>query len=243
MPVSEESGVHSVIWDRPERAAKGPAPAYSRAAIAAAAVSIADSDGADGVSMRRIAAALGTGATSLYRYVTSKDELLDLMIDAVEGEDGGPAELTEDWREDLTAVAYRMRATIRRHPWMATLVAGRPNLGPNRLATTEQGLAALDPLRLDIDEQLAIMVTIEAFVRGYALGEFAEEEATRRSGVTMEMWMESYTHYMRAIIDEGRHPHVAQVVIDATTPHAPDRADLGFAKGLARILNGIEADL
>jgi len=243
MPASEESGVYPVIWDRPERAAKGPAPAYSRAAIARAAVAIADSDGVEGVSMRRIAAALGTGATSLYRYVTSKQELLDLMVDEVEGEDGGLPELTGDWREDLTSLAYRTRGVVRRHPWMAIVAAGRPNLGPNRLAMMERGLAALDPLNLDIDEQLIIMLTIEAFVRGYALSEFAEEEAKRRSGATVEQWMASYTHYMRSIIDEGLHPHVARVVIDATTPHAADRVDLGFARGLERILNGIAADI
>ncbi|MFZ0668631.1 MAG: TetR/AcrR family transcriptional regulator [Acidimicrobiales bacterium] len=242
MSAPEESGVYSVIWDRPERAAKGPAPAYSRAAIAAAAVAIADSDGAEGVSMRRIAAALGTGATSLYRYVTSKDELLDLMIDSVEGEEGVP-ELTGDWREDLISLASRMRGVIRQHPWMATIAAGRPNLGPNRLVLMERGLAALDPLDLDIDEQLVIMMTIEAFVRGYALSEFAEEEGTLRSGVTVEQWMASYSDYMRTIIEEGLHPHVARVVIDATGPHAPDRVELGFARGLGRILNGIAADL
>ena len=77
-----------MIWARPERAAKGPAPSRSRAQIAAAAVQLADDEGLEAVSMRKVAAALGIGAASLYRYIESKDELYELMVDHVEGEDG-----------------------------------------------------------------------------------------------------------------------------------------------------------
>src|SRR6202167_3531352 len=94
---------HTVIWARPERAAKGPAPSRSRAQIATAAVELADAEGLEAVSMRRVATALGIGAASLYRYLESKDELYDLMVDHVEGEDGPPPPLTGDWRADLSA--------------------------------------------------------------------------------------------------------------------------------------------
>ena len=81
------SSSHGVIWDRPERAARGPAPSLSREEIATAAVTLADARGIEAVSMRALAVELGVGATSLYRYVARKDELIELMVDAVMGDD------------------------------------------------------------------------------------------------------------------------------------------------------------
>jgi AcrR family transcriptional regulator len=161
---------HTVVWARPERAAKGPAPSRSRAQIAAAAVALADAEGLEAVSMRRVAAELGIGAASLYRYVLRKDELYDLMVDLAEGEDGPPAPLTGDRRADLTAIAHRTRAVIHRHPWMATLAPGRPPYGPNSLVRAEHFLAALDGLGMDIDEMFTASEVLQAFVRGYVVG-------------------------------------------------------------------------
>ena len=72
-----------IIWERPERATRGPAPSLSRQEIATAAVTLADRRGIEAVSMRSLAVELGVGATSLYRYVVRKDELIELMVDAV----------------------------------------------------------------------------------------------------------------------------------------------------------------
>lgn len=77
--------VPEVIWARPERAGRGPKPAFSRADIAAAAVRIADAEGFDAVSMRKVAAELGCGTMSLYNYVPRKEDLYELMLDAVSG--------------------------------------------------------------------------------------------------------------------------------------------------------------
>ena len=74
------------IWDVPEYGGRGPRPRHSRAAIAAAAVSLADAEGIDAVTMRRVAAGLGMGTMSLYNYVPSKEHLVQLMIDQVSGE-------------------------------------------------------------------------------------------------------------------------------------------------------------
>jgi AcrR family transcriptional regulator len=81
------SASRGVIWDRPERASRGPAPSLSRDEITAAAVAMADTRGIEAVSMRTLAVQLGVGAASLYRYVDRKDELIDLMVDAVMGAD------------------------------------------------------------------------------------------------------------------------------------------------------------
>jgi AcrR family transcriptional regulator len=238
-PEDEESREYTVIWARPERAAKGPAPSRSRPQIAVVGVQLADDEGLEAVSMRRVAAALGIGAASLYRYIESKDELYELMVDHVEGEDGPPPPLTGDWRADLSTFAHKTRGSIHRHPWMASLAAGRPTFGPNSLAWAEHSLAAIDRLGLSIDEMLMAGEILRAFVRGYVIGEMAEQQALQRAGLTMDQWMHALGPYMLSVVDQGKHPFLARVMMDADTPHAQDRDDLVFAAGLERILDGI----
>ena len=235
----DRSRNRTVIWARPERAAKGPAPSRSRAQISAAAVELADAEGLEAVSMRKVAAMLGVGAASLYRYIENKDELYDLMIDHVEGEDGPPPPLTGAWRVDLTRSRTRTRNSIHRHPWIASLAAGRPAFGPNSLAWAEQGIAAVDGLGLTIDEMLVFGEILRAFVRGFAIGELAGQQALQRAGLTMDQWMDLYGPYMLSVVERGNHPLLARVIIEAETPHAPDRNDLVFTAGLARILDGL----
>jgi AcrR family transcriptional regulator len=176
------------IWMRPERAARGPRPAHSRADIAAVAIHVADAEGIEAVSLRRVAGELGTGTTSLYRYIANKDELFDLMIDSAAGERDPPAP-TGDWRADLQAIAYENRAMVLRHPWLATLPATlpatRPALGPNSLAWLEAAYATADVLGLNADEVLSQVGTLLTFVRGHVIDELAEQEAARRSGMDM----------------------------------------------------------
>src|ERR1700722_17086262 len=93
---------------------------------------IADAEGLDALSMRRIAADLQSGTTSLYRHVSSRDELIDLMLDAAYG-DEPLADLTGDWRVDLAAMSGRLRTTVLRHPWIGGAITTRPALGPNAL--------------------------------------------------------------------------------------------------------------
>jgi AcrR family transcriptional regulator len=234
---------YEVVWTRPERAGKGPAPSHSRAEITAAAIALADAEGIEAVSMRKVAAHLGAGTGTLYRYLARKDDLLDLMIDAVEGEDGGPAPLRGDWRQDLHAYAYRARSIMHRHPWLAVLAAGRPTLGPNGLRLSERTLEAIAGLGLTIDEMLVSLNTLQAFVRGYTLGELAGEAAISRSGVDRDQWMTAHAPYMEQIVHEGRHPLVTRVVLDAEAPHADDRDERGFELGLERVLDGLSAGL
>ncbi len=189
--------------------------------------------------MRRVAMMLGIGAASLYRYIERKDELYDLMIDHVEGEDGPPPTLTGDWRADLTELARKIRASIHHHPWMASLAAGRPTFGPNSLAWAEHGLAAMDGLGLGIDEMLMAGEILQAFVRGYAIGELAEQQALQRAGLTRDQWMHAFGPYMMSVVEAGAHPLLSRVVLDADTPHAQDRRELVFAAGLERILDGL----
>jgi AcrR family transcriptional regulator len=231
------SSSRGVIWGRPERAGRGPAPSLSREEITTAAIKLADTRGIDAVSMRALAVELGVGATSLYRYVARKDELIDLMVDAVMGNDL-EFEVRGDWREDLRSLAHGLRAMTLRHPWMAVPSAGLHSLGPNTARRYEQVLSAIDGLGLGIDEMLVMVETLDAYVRGRALEELAEQEAVRRSGLDQEQWMETQLPYIKSLIESGRYPLLARV-FDARAPHDPDRLKHGFDLGLERVLDGL----
>ena len=222
------------------RSLRGPQPAYSREQIAAVAVEIADAEGLEAVSMRRIAAELGSGTTSLYRYITKKDELIDLMLESVLGREKLPKP-SGGWRADLRRIASYMRAVTLRHPWTINLSTFRSAMGENSLRCLELTLGVIDNHGLDIDEMLAISNTLFTFARGYAAGELAETEASRRSGLNREQWMRSRSEHTRAILATGKYPMFARVVKDARGPHDPDAAERGFAMGLEHFLNGIEA--
>ncbi|MFI5695657.1 TetR/AcrR family transcriptional regulator [Kribbella sp. NPDC051586] len=225
------------IWLRPERAARGPRPAHSRTEIAAAAVRVADAEGLAAVSMRRVATDLGTGTTSLYRYVDDKDELLDLMVDQAMG-DARPPALTGDWRADLAAIAHAQRALMLRHPWLVRLPATRPALGPNSLAWLEATYGALDVPRLSADEVLMQAATVLTFVRGHAL----EESTEREAGSTMADWLSKQSQYAERVIGSGDYPHLSRMMLEAGTPHAADRFDQLFARSLDHVLTGLAAE-
>ena len=152
------------IWTRPERAPRGPAPEHSRAKIAAAAIPIADADGIDAVTMRSVAAAVGTGPASLYRYVANRGELLELMADQARGEldyttagSGPPA-------ARLLAIAHEGRALYLRHPWLLDIQAA-PVPGPNAVTFIERALAALDGANLPGPARLEAVALFSGAVR------------------------------------------------------------------------------
>jgi AcrR family transcriptional regulator len=227
-----------VIWNRPERAARGPVPSLSRHEIASAAVRLADARGLEAVSMRSLAVELGVGAASLYRYVARKDEVVELMVDAVMGDDLH-FEVGSDWREDLRSFAHGLRAMTLRHPWMAVPSARLRNFGPNEAQRYEEVLGAIDGLGLDIDDMLVMVETLGAYVRGRVLEELSEQEAVRRSGMDQQEWMQTQMPFIESLIDSGRFPLLTRVVFDARAPHDPDGLQHGFDLGLERVLDGL----
>jgi AcrR family transcriptional regulator len=238
-----EETISSLLWTRPARPSRGPQPAHSRERIAEAAVKIADADGIEAASMRRVAAEIGSRATSLYRYVRNKDELLDLMVDLVMGEARVSSEPSGNWRADLAAIAHQMRAVVNRHPWMIAISAFRPTLGPNSLASMEATLQALDGHGLDIDGMLMIANALSTFARGYAAGEIAEQQAESRSGLGREPWMAGQAQYVAIIRSSGQFPLFMRVVDEARTPHDPHLVQQGFEQGLECLLDGVAARL
>jgi AcrR family transcriptional regulator len=220
------------------RSSRGPQPAFSRDQIAAIAVRIADTEGIEAVSLRRIAAEMGSGTTSLYRYIAKKEELFELMVDEVLSESTLP-KLSGDWRKDLRKIIYRSRATLLQHPWMIRISSFRPSLGPNTLRWLESTLTAIDGLGMEIDEMLVISNTLFAFARGYAVGEVGEQDAANTTGITRDQWMSTRAHHTHALLDTGKYPMFTRVVKDAKAPHDPQAGEHGFSRGLDLILDGV----
>jgi AcrR family transcriptional regulator len=233
------------IWMRPEqveRSGPGRRPGYSRAQVTQAAIDIADAEGLEAATMRRIARELGTGAMSLYRYVPNRDDLIDLMIDAVLGEMELPDRPTGNWRSDLSLVAHQIRAVGLRHPWQIALVASRPSLGPNLLRVNEFTLGALNGFGLDIDEITGFAGMLNDYAHSAVRREIGWIEEARRTGMDMERWKAEYVGpYVRSVIETGEYPMFNKTVLESRVAHA--LPETRFQHGLDRVLNGIAAGL
>jgi AcrR family transcriptional regulator len=227
-----------MLWTRAERPPRGPQPSLSREQIAAAAIGIADREGLDAVSMRRVATELGCGTMSLYRYVRTKDELHDLMRDAAAGEDDpGSAVLSGDWRMDLTTLAHRLRASGLRHPWLAALAVGRPSFGPNEMAGIELALSALDGLSLSADEMMNVIGVLSAFVQGFVSRELAERSWRRPAATPQErQWQLGIGKYLAELSASGGYPVFTRVRDEVDKAPDPDAV---FDWQLQRVLDGL----
>ncbi|KJS57214.1 TetR family transcriptional regulator [Streptomyces rubellomurinus subsp. indigoferus] len=214
-----------MIWLRPERTGRGPRPAHSRDSIAAAAIGIADAEGLDAVSMRRVAAALGAGTMSLYNYVPKKEHLLDLMLDAAVAEYRFPAEPSGDVRADLADLAHQQLAIFRRHPWLPGLVLSRPGIGPNALRYTDHFLAVTAATGLPGGTRMEAMAMFNGF-----LCQFAQYEQTAAAGAK---WQAEMVGYLTQAAMSGQYPHLAQAFATAGRPADPARV---FDRSLDRVI-------
>ncbi|MGC7093290.1 TetR/AcrR family transcriptional regulator [Amycolatopsis lurida] len=221
-----------LVWERPEPPER-PAPApLSRERIVRAAIRLADADGLEAVSLRKVAAALDVGPMRLYGYIATKEELLDLMVDAVHAE---IRPVGTGWREVLRSLAETTRRTAQQHEWLADLLGGRPQLGPNTLAGGEAVLAAMDGV--DLDTVVPAVAAVNAYVVGAVRREITEQRAERSSGMDKRQWQTTYGPYLERTFATGRFPALATVVRDG--PHLD--ADETFRAGLEFVLDGIEA--
>ncbi|HEX6355410.1 TetR/AcrR family transcriptional regulator C-terminal domain-containing protein [Actinophytocola sp.] len=222
----------SSVWTRPRPEPRRRAPGVDQ--YVAAALAVADAEGLEAVSMRRVAGDLGSGTATLYRYIASRDELVDLMIDAAQGEDPLP-EPTQDWRAGLAAVAHTLRATLLRHPWLAGELAGRPSLGPNSLRRSESALRAAVALTPDITLASQALSAVRAYVLGSVATQQAVRRAEQRTGLTEEQWQRSFGPYISEVLAAGEHPMLARRVHEAEEPDP----DVEFAFGLECVLDGL----
>ncbi|MEV6159877.1 TetR/AcrR family transcriptional regulator [Nonomuraea sp. NPDC052129] len=228
------------IWMRPERPARGPKPAYSRAQITEAAIRIADTEGLEAATMRRIAADIGAGAMSLYRYVPSRDDLIELVADRLQGEIDVEGMPSGDWRADLTRYADGMRAMWLRHPWIATVHRSLPGFGPNQLRLIERVMGALDA-HIPIDENLGLMAILNGYIDSAVRDEVSWAEEVRRSGLTESQWLARTYPYVEQLLKSGQYPIFTKIATQARQTHLS--RDERFRYGLERVLDCIAAAL
>ena len=199
-----------------------------------AAIDLADADGLEAVSLRKVATELDVGPMRLYGYIASKDELLDLMVDAVHAEIRPTG---DTWREALRSLAESTRRAAHDHEWLADLLGGRPQLGPHALASGETVAAALKDV--DVDAVMPVVGAVNAYVIGAVRREIAERRAERSTGLDKHGWQVELGPYLLRAFATGDFPALSTVVHDAT--HLD--ADETFRMGLDFLLDGIEARL
>ncbi|MGW2100089.1 TetR/AcrR family transcriptional regulator [Streptomyces olivaceoviridis] len=223
------------VWDRPEPANR-PVP-LDRERIVAAAITLADEGGLEAVSLRKVAARLNAGPMRLYGYISTKEELFDLMVDEVYAEILPEAQ-PGDWREALRVLAHRTRQAALRHEWLADLLGRRPALGPNGLAVTEATLAALDGLT-DIDTVMRAVEIVSAYFTGAIRREITNLRAERATGLSKRDWQRAHGPHVTRMLATGRFPALAKAVYDGTDVDAEE----SFETGLDWVLDAVAAKL
>jgi AcrR family transcriptional regulator len=229
------------VWTRVEPAARR--PRFTRDDIVAAATRIADREGFDSVSMRRIATELDAGTMTLYHYIRTKDELLTLVMDAVMGEVVVPDdEMPDTWREALTVLANRSRAALERHAWILD-ITDDPAIGPNSVRHFDQSLQAVASLAIELPEKLDIVTAIDEYVFGYCLQQ-RNNVQPGDAGIDPEM-----VAYVSGLLKTGDYPHLKAMADELGLENAWGQIEAHvrdegrFARNLNRLLDGIEAGL
>ncbi|MFB8771956.1 TetR/AcrR family transcriptional regulator [Streptomyces broussonetiae] len=214
------------VWlvDRPRRSGRGGGQpsGLDRERITEATVRLLDAEGLARFSMRRLAAELNVTAMSVYWYVDTKDDLLELALDAVHGELRLPApeDDTADWREQLRALAHEYRALLVRHPWLSPLVGTYLNIGPNSLAFSRAVQRVVRRTGLPAHGVSGAISAVFRFVYGYG---------------TVE------GHFLASGADSGMAPDDCFRRSVETVTGAPETLERDFVFALDLLIAGIEA--
>jgi AcrR family transcriptional regulator len=218
----------------------------SREEIVDVAIAIADAEGAEALSMRRIAQVLRSGTMSLYWYVTSKERLLDLMRDTLMAEVEVP-DPSGDWRADMRAFALSQRGMLRRHPWLMDFIGGRPPLGPTTILAMDRALALLEPADQDYLARLQVLDSLNTYVSGAVLREVQEARAHEAEravddelGAEAERLRQQWRDRLAAT---GLFPRFVGFLDLQIDPDAAETRDARFEFGLDCLLDGIAARL
>lgn len=236
----------ALAWGVAERPERVPRRELSIERIVEAAVEIADAEGLAGVSMARVAKSLGFTTMSLYRYVTSKDDLLLLMQELALDLEFPPAHDPADWRAELREWALFMFELFRAHPWVLDVpVTGAP-ITPASLRGLDAGLRALRSTRLDDGEKIATILLINGYVRSTALLARDLHQADSAGTDAAAAVGPELADTLRALVDEVRFPHLRPLVERGAyatygSTAFDDEEDVGW--GLERTLDGVAAYL
>lgn len=196
------------------------------------ALALADEEGIEAVTMRRLARELGVEAASLYHHVQGKNQILDGLVDLVAAEIEPPASST-DWRTAISRRAHNTRAGLRRHPWAVSLMASRTSPGPATLRLLEAGIRCFREGGFSVVLAAHAISAVDSYVHGFVLQEVNlpfrdESELTAMAGAIMETFPASEFPYLFEMTVE----HVLQQGYAYSTE---------FDSGLKVVLDGVAA--
>ena len=240
MPASDRP--YPSVWARPRPQERS---TLSREQIVAEALRLLDAEGVDALSMRKLAARLESGATSLYWHVANRDELIELVLDDMYGELDlpDPAIGATDWQAGARQFAHSVRDTVLRHHWAASVFDHLVSayMGPNMTAMTERLLALFEAAGFEIGEADRAVSVLSAYVLGTSMAEAGWHNWLARKGLTMDEWMAA----SKAVADEtvGDNERVREAVAgyEGKDPQEATREE--FEYGLDVVLAGLQSRL
>jgi AcrR family transcriptional regulator len=231
-----------LMWfpDRAEARRRGRRPGLSVDRVVETAIALADAEGLDAVSMRRVAQELSVVPMTLYTYVPDKAVLLDLMLDRLYLRMPRAAPAGSAWRERLAAIAEENRRLYLAHPWAAGMSASRPPLGPGLIAKYEHELRAFDGTGLDDVEVDSALTYLLGFVQAAARAAADARAEAERSAQTDQQWWQEAGPALAKVFDPAAYPTATRVGAAAGAALGgafnPDHA---YEFGLARVLDGL----
>ncbi|QLY33903.1 TetR/AcrR family transcriptional regulator [Nocardia huaxiensis] len=220
-----------LLWDHTGTGSRGPKRGLSLDQIVQAAITVADAEGYAALSMARVAKELGFTTMSLYRYVDSKDTLVDLLLDRAIGE---PPAIPREagWRTGLEAWAWAEHRAIRAHPWWLDIPMNSPPLGPNNMAWLEAGMSTLAAVPVAEPLKLQLLLNLSLSVIGRT--RFLRDMVSRSHEI-------DYQEMLLRVVDPTRYPAVHSAISHrAFDSDDIDWDEADFAFFLDRLLDGYE---
>jgi TetR/AcrR family tetracycline transcriptional repressor len=206
----------------------------TRERVVAEALTVIATDGAQSLSMRALAVRLGVVPSALYRHVRGKEQLYDLILDAVLGEVDCRADPATPWAAQVAALAHRLRAVLENHPGVAALLKTRDPLSPTSLALAEAFLAPLHASGLPGREAALAFRLIYDYTLGFAIADPTSPAEQRLRDTATRAQVHAFLRSLPA----GRFPTLA-----AHGAHAWDgNRDQRFTAGLETLLRGLQTD-
>jgi AcrR family transcriptional regulator len=196
------------------------------------ALVIADEDGLEAVTMRRLARELGVEAASLYHHVNGKTQILDGLVEVVAAEIERPAPST-DWRAAISERAVNTRAVLRRHSWAVSLMASRTSPGPATLGLLETGIRCLREGGFPVLQAAHAISVVDSYVHGFVLQEVNlpfrdESELEAMTGAIMETF------------PAAEFPYLFEMTVERVLKPGYDYGE-AFDSGLKVVLDGVAA--
>jgi AcrR family transcriptional regulator len=230
----------ALLWGKREPPKRGPRSRTSVTEIVDAAIVLADAEGLEAVSTRRVAEAVGISAMSFYTHIPGKAELLDLMLDRIVLDGTLPPVNWKrmGWRARLDLIATGLWGYYLKHPWVAQIQTHRPPLGPNTLAAYEVALSAVDDIGLTEVEMDLTIASLSNYVKGAVRDAAREKQVAALTGMSDDEWWRRVEPFLMTL-DYTPYPVSSRVGPIVGELYGTGDPELAFRFGLDRYLDGL----